>query len=80
MTNEELKQAMFSQRPVIYTDAMTGDKIKAKCVRAIRYAYDRNRNLVVQAEIVEEKNGRTLMMVNPKQLELAPLIVREEEI
>lgn len=80
MTNEELKSAMFSQRPVIYTDMFTGDKIRAKCISAIRYTFDRKKNLVVQAEIVEERNGRTLMMVNPKQLELAPLIVREEEI
>ena len=80
MTNEELKQAMFYQRPVIYTDASTGDKIRAKCVSAIRYTFDRKKNLVVQAEIVEEKNGRTLILVNPKQLEYAPLTVREVEI
>lgn len=80
MTNEELKTAMFYCKPVIYTDASTGDKIRARCVSAIRYAYDRKKNLVVQAEIIEERNGRTLMLVSPKQLELAPITVREEEI
>lgn len=56
MTNEELKAALQSRKPVIYDSPRHG-KIKYKCVYAIRYTLNRTGHIIIQAELLDYNNG-----------------------
>lgn len=56
MTNEEIKAALFSRKPVAvrYNKRYT---LHYKCVTAIRYTLDNNGKIAVQAELLDNNNN-----------------------
>lgn len=58
MTNEELKAALISRKPVIFRPN-TRDILHYKRVSAVRYTLDNDGKIVVQAELLD-KNGNSV--------------------
>lgn len=60
MTNEELKAALISRKPVVLRPN-NRDTIHCKCVTAIRYTLDNNGEIVVQAELLDKNSNSVII-------------------
>lgn len=56
MTNTELKEALKSQKPVIYKSLRYGNA-RYKCVYAIRYTLNKKGEFIIQAELLDYNNN-----------------------
>ena len=61
MTNAEAKEALINRTPVIYKD------IEYLYMSAIIYRYDKNRNLVISAELTD-KTRRSVTIAQLKDV------------
>lgn len=66
MTNEELKAALKSRKPVIFRSSRYGE-IKYKCINAIRYTLDKTDNIMIQAELLDYNNN-SITTANGKEV------------
>lgn len=57
MTNEELKAALISQKPVVVRSNKRDALQHFKCVTAIRYVLDNNGEIAVQAELLDNNSN-----------------------
>lgn len=69
MTNEELKAALISRKPVVLRQN-SRDSILCKRVSAIRYTLDNNGEIVVQAELLD-KNSNSIIIAKASGVCLA---------
>lgn len=60
MTNEELKAALISRKPVVVRSNKR-DVFHYKCVTAIRYTLDNDGKIVVQAELLDKNNNSVII-------------------
>lgn len=65
MTNDELKEALITKRPVIATILSIGD-IEYRCVRSIIYRFD-NGELKISAELLD-RNANSVTTVAAEQI------------
>jgi hypothetical protein len=72
VTNEQLKHALLTGHPVVFTDS-DGRETEYECVSAIVYRA-KDGQVVVSAEIVD-KCGRSLLYCDPKRLKVVSEIV-----
>lgn len=56
MTNEEIKAALFSRKPVIVRSNKR-DTLRYRCVTAVRYTLDNNGEIAVQAELLDNNSN-----------------------
>lgn len=56
MTNEELKSAFQSRKPVFWDSPQHG-KLRYKRIYAIRYMLDNSNNVIIQAELLDYNDG-----------------------
>ena len=61
MTNAEAKEALINRTPVIYND------IEYLYISAIIYRYDRNKNLLISAELTD-KTQRSVTIAQLKDV------------
>ena len=61
MTNAEAKEALKNRTPVVFND------IEYLYISAIIYRYDKNRNLVISAELTD-KNERSVTIAQLKDV------------
>ena len=61
MTNEEAKKALKNRTPVVFNDT------EYLYISAIIYRYDKNRNLVISAELTD-KNKRSVTIAQLKDV------------
>lgn len=57
MTNNELKEALISKKPVILHSLRHRTKLHYRCVNAIRYILGKDGKIVIQAELLDYNNG-----------------------
>lgn len=57
MTNNELKEALISQKPVVLHSLRHGMTLHYRCVQAIRYVPGKDGKIAVQAELLDYNNG-----------------------
>ncbi len=60
MTNEEIKAALISRKPVVI-HSNKRDVLRYKCVTAVRYTLDNNGKIVVQAELLDNNNNSVVI-------------------
>ncbi len=66
MTNEELKAALKSRKPVIFRSKRYGEA-KYKRINAIRYTLDKTDNIIIQAELLDYNNN-SITIANGKEV------------
>lgn len=68
MTDAELRQALISRRPVVYTDPLAGD-IRCRSVCAVRITCTEE-GILTSAEVLDRHTG-AVMVVRPERLRYA---------
>lgn len=56
MTNEEIKAALINRKPVVVRSNRR-DTLRYKCVTAIRYVLDKNGEIALQAELLDNNSN-----------------------
>lgn len=65
MNHSEVKEALFSRRPVIHTTG--GIETEYDHVSAIIYRLNKNKRLVISAEL-SDKHGYSVSIVDPERV------------
>lgn len=65
MNHSEVKEALFSRRPVIHTTG--GIETEYDHVSAIIYRLNKNKRLVISAEL-SDKHGHSVSIVDPERV------------
>ena len=60
MTNEEIKAALINRKPVVVRSNKR-DTLRYKCVTAIRYVLDKNGEIAVQAELLDNNSNSVII-------------------